>query len=94
VRPLRNVFYKLSCTEQRREGVAAYLWYAYKQASVSVCGQVCVQAGGVLTGRVVCGRQERLRESRGLCGQAKECASWQGGVCMGRLGSVRVGKRV
>jgi hypothetical protein len=26
VRPLRNVFYKLSCTEQRREGVAAYLW--------------------------------------------------------------------
>jgi hypothetical protein len=26
VRPIRNVFYKLSCTEQRREGVAAYLW--------------------------------------------------------------------
>ncbi len=26
MRPLRNVFYKLSCTEQRREGVAAYLW--------------------------------------------------------------------
>jgi hypothetical protein len=24
--PLRNVFYKSSCTEQRREGVAAYLW--------------------------------------------------------------------
>ncbi len=26
VRPECNVFYKLSCTEQRREGVAAYLW--------------------------------------------------------------------
>jgi hypothetical protein len=26
VRPLRNIFYKLSRTEQRREGVAAYLW--------------------------------------------------------------------
>ncbi len=26
MRPVRNVFYKLSCTEQRREGVAAYLW--------------------------------------------------------------------
>ncbi len=25
MRPLRNIFYKLSCTEQRREGVAAYL---------------------------------------------------------------------
>jgi hypothetical protein len=25
VRPLRNIFYKLSRTEQRREGVAAYL---------------------------------------------------------------------
>jgi hypothetical protein len=24
--PLRNIFYKLSSTEQRREGVAAYLW--------------------------------------------------------------------
>ncbi len=27
MRPLQNVFYKLSCTEQRREGVAAYLCY-------------------------------------------------------------------
>jgi hypothetical protein len=27
VTPVRNVFQKLSCTEQRREGVAAYLWY-------------------------------------------------------------------
>ncbi len=26
MRPLRNIFYKLSRTEQRREGVAAYLW--------------------------------------------------------------------
>ncbi len=25
VRPLRNIFFKLSCTEQRREGLAAYL---------------------------------------------------------------------
>jgi hypothetical protein len=25
VRPVQNVFQKLSCTEQRREGVAAYL---------------------------------------------------------------------
>ncbi len=27
MRPVYNVFQKLSCTEQRREGVAAYLWY-------------------------------------------------------------------
>ncbi len=29
MRPLRNIFYKLSRTEQRREGVAAYLWYIH-----------------------------------------------------------------
>ncbi len=28
MRPVRNVFQKLSRTEQRREGVVAYLWYA------------------------------------------------------------------
>ncbi len=27
MRPVRNVFQKLSRTEQRREGVVAYLWY-------------------------------------------------------------------
>ncbi len=27
MQPLRNIFYKLSRTEQRREGVAAYLWW-------------------------------------------------------------------
>jgi hypothetical protein len=27
VQPVQNAFQKLSCTEQRREGVAAYLWY-------------------------------------------------------------------
>ncbi len=27
LRPVRNVFQKLSCTEQRRERVAAYLWF-------------------------------------------------------------------
>ncbi len=26
MRPVRNVFQKLSCTEQRRQGVVAYLW--------------------------------------------------------------------
>jgi hypothetical protein len=26
VLPVRNAFQKLSCTEQRREGVVAYLW--------------------------------------------------------------------
>jgi len=29
VRPLRNIFYKLSRKEQRREGVAAYLWHSH-----------------------------------------------------------------
>ncbi len=32
MRPVRNVFQKLSCTEQRREGVVAYLWF-YHQSS-------------------------------------------------------------
>ncbi len=26
MRPVQNVFQKLSCTEQRRDGVVAYLW--------------------------------------------------------------------
>jgi hypothetical protein len=29
MRPVRNVFQKLSRTEQRREGVVAYLWSVY-----------------------------------------------------------------
>jgi hypothetical protein len=33
VRPVCNVFYKLSCTEQRREGVAAYLWVCDRSES-------------------------------------------------------------
>ena len=33
MRPVRNVFQKLSRTEQRREGVAAYLWCALTSAS-------------------------------------------------------------
>jgi hypothetical protein len=33
VRPLRNIFYKLSRTEQRREGVAAYLCPRYSAES-------------------------------------------------------------
>jgi hypothetical protein len=33
MRPVCNVFKKLSCTEQRREGVAAYLWSQLLRAS-------------------------------------------------------------
>ncbi len=34
MRPLRNIFYKLSRTEQRREGVAAYLWLSLLHSSI------------------------------------------------------------
>jgi hypothetical protein len=38
VRPECNVFYKLSCTEQRREGVAAYLCkYPLEQIAYGIC---------------------------------------------------------
>ncbi len=33
MRPLRNIFYKLSRTEQRREGVAAYLWLLHRDVT-------------------------------------------------------------
>jgi hypothetical protein len=41
MRPVRNVFQKLSRTEQRREGVVAYLWwyslYVRTLCSVPLC---------------------------------------------------------
>ncbi len=30
MRPVQNAFQKLSCSEQRREGVAAYLWFSHR----------------------------------------------------------------
>ena len=77
MRPLRNIFYKLSRTEQRREGVAAYLW----PGQTPVDGQ----------SRLRPGHPAMAAESpHGLAESVDETATWTRGNSAGGTVTARI----